>query len=143
MENDVKSESAEKKAQEMYMEFQVIEQHIKQMQSQLEMVTSQLIELNAASGSLDEFKKISPGKEIFVPLSSGIFAKAGIKDTSELLVNIGANVAVKKDVDSTKKLIQSQIEEVKNIQARIINELEKLTSHASQLEMKLQSMVAK
>ena len=141
MENEAKAESMEKKAQEMYMEFQVIEQHIKQMQSQLEMVTGQLIELNATSGSLDEFKKISPGKEIFVPLSSGIFAKASIKDTSELLVNIGANVAVKKDVDSTKKLIQSQIEEVKSMQARIINELEKLTSHASQLEMKLQSMV--
>ncbi len=141
MENEIKAESMEKKAQEMYMEFQVVEQHIKQMQGQLEMVTGQLIELNATSGSLDEFKKISIGKEIFVPLSSGIFAKAGIKDTSELLVNIGANVAVKKDVDSTKKLIQGQIEEVKKMQARIVNELEKLASHASQLEMKLQSMI--
>lgn len=137
-----KMEDGEKKAQELYMEFQVIEQHIKQMQSQLEMVTGQLIELNATSSSLDEFKKINSGKEIFVPLSSGIFAKASIKDTSELLVNIGANVAVRKDVDSTKKLIQKQIEEIKNIQVRMMGELEKLTSHASQLEMKLQSMVA-
>lgn len=142
MENEAKAESTEKKAQEMYMEFQVIEQHIKQMQGQLEMVTGQLMELNATSGSLDEFKKISPGREIFVPLSAGIFAKASIKDTSELLVNVGANTAVKKDVDSTKKLIQSQIEEVKSMQTRIINELEKLTGHASQLEMKLQSMVS-
>lgn len=141
MEEGIKAESTEKKAQEMYMEFQVIEQHIKQMQGQLEMATGQLMELNTTSGSLDEFKKISPGREIFVPLSSGIFANASIKDTSELLVNIGANVAVKKDVDSTKKLIQSQIEDVKNIQARIINELEKLSSHASQLETKLQSIL--
>ena len=135
-------EDKEKKAQEMYMEFQMLDQHIKQMQKQLEMVTHQLIELNATSSSLDEFRKIGPGKEVFVPLSSGIFAKAGIKDTSEVLVNVGANVAVKKDIESTKRLIQSQMEEIRKIQKQMVDELEKLTSHAAQLEMKLQSFVS-
>ena len=132
----------EKKAQEMYMEFQALEQHIKQLQKQLEMVTHQLIELNSTSNSLDEFNKINAGKEIFVPLSSGIFAKASIKETSELIVNVGANVAVKKDVASTKKLIQNQMEEIKKIQRQMINELEKMTSHAAQIEMKLQELVS-
>ncbi|MBI2650012.1 prefoldin subunit alpha [Candidatus Woesearchaeota archaeon] len=135
-------ENREKKAQEMYMEFQMLDQHIKQLQKQLEAVTHQLIELAVTDNSLEEFNKISSGKEIFVPLSSGIFAKASVKDTSELLVNIGANVVVKKDVDSTKKLIQKQMEEIKKIQGQMIRELEKLTSHAAQLEMQLQSMVA-
>ena len=135
-------EEKEKKAQEMYMEFQMIDQHIKQMQKQLEMVTHQLIELNATSNSLDEFRRIDSGKEVFVPLSSGIFAKAGIKDTSEVLVNIGANVAVKKDIESTKKLIQGQMEEIRKIQKQMIDELEKLTSHAAQLEMQLQGLVS-
>ena len=132
----------EKKAQEVYMKFQVLEQHIKQMQKQLEMITHQLIELNATNNSLEEFNKISAGKEVFVPLSSGIFAKADIKDTSELLVNVGANVVVKKDIASAKKLIQKQLEEIKNIQKQMIGQLEKMTSHAAQLEMQLQSMVA-
>ena len=132
----------EKKAQELYMQFQMLDQHIKQLQSQLEAVTSQLIELSVTSSSLDEFKNLSSGKEIFVPLSSGIFAKASIKDTSELLVNVGANVAVKKDVTSTKSLIQNQMEEIKKIQKQMIDELEKMTSHAAQLEMQLQNAVS-
>lgn len=136
------TEEKEKKAQELYMEFQLIDKHIKQMQQQLEMVTHQLIELNSTNNSLDEFKKIDAGKEIFVPLSSGIFAKANIKDTSELLVNVGANVAVKKEVASTKRLIQNQMEEVKKIQKQMIEELEKMTNHAAQLEMKLQELVS-
>ena len=135
-------EEKEKKAQEMYMQFQAIDQHIKQLQNQLEMVTRQLIELNATGSSLDEFRKIGVGKEIFVPLSSGIFAKAVIKDNSELLVNIGANVAVKKDVESTKSLIQNQIEEIKKIQVQMIGELEKMTSHAARLESQLQGLVS-
>ena len=132
----------EKKAQELYMQFQMLDQHIKQLQRQLEAVTSQLIELSVTSSSLDEFKNLSSGKEIFVPLSSGIFAKASIKDTSELLVNVGANVAVKKDVTSTKSLIQNQMEEIKKIQKQMIDELEKMTSHAAQLEMQLQNAVS-
>lgn len=135
-------ESKEKKAQELYMEFKMIEQHIKQLQTQLEAVTQQLIELHSTSNSLEEFKKIIDGKEIFVPLSSGIFAKAGIKDTSELLVNVGASVAVKKDIASTKKLIQNQIEEIKKIQKHMIDDLGKMTNHAMQLERQLQSLVS-
>jgi len=135
-------EDKEKKAQEMYMQFQVIEQHIKQLQRQLEMVTHQLVELNVTSNSLDEFRKINSAREVFVPLSSGIFANAVIKDTSELLVNVGANVVVKKDILSTKNLIQRQIEEVKKVQKQMIDDLEKMTSHAAQLESHLQQLVS-
>ena len=136
------TEEKEKKVQEMYMEFKMLDQYIKQLQSQLEMITHQLIELNATNNSLNEFDKLSAGKELFVPLSSGIFAKASIKDTSELLVNVGANVAVKKDVASTKKIIQKQMEEIKKIQKQMINDLEKMTNHAAQLERQLQGMVS-
>ncbi|MBI2656986.1 prefoldin subunit alpha [Candidatus Woesearchaeota archaeon] len=131
-------EGKEKKMQELYMEFQMLDQHIKQLQKQLEMITHQLIDLNVTSNSLDEFNKIEEGKEIFVPLSSGIFAKASVKDTSELLVNVGANVAIKKDIASTKKLIQNQMEEIKKIQKQMAEELDRLVEHAAQLEMQLQ-----
>ena len=136
------AEEKEKKAQELYMEFQMIEQHIKQLQGQLEVITNQLIELSTTRNSLEEFNKINMDKEVFVPLSSGIFAKAKIKDTSDLLVNIGANVVVKKDIDSTKKLIQNQIEEIKKIQRQMIDNMEKMTNHAAQLEMQLQSLIS-
>ena len=77
-----------------------------------------------------------------MPLSSGIFAKASIKSSSELLVNVGANVVVKKDIASAKKLIQRQMEEVKKVQHQMVEELEKMTHHAAQLEMHLQGMIS-
>ena len=134
-------EEKEKKAQEMYMEFQMLDQQIKQLQKQLEAITHQLMELNATSYALDEFRNVGSGKEVFVPLSSGIFAKAIVKDTSDLLVNVGANVVVKKDIASTKKLIQSQMEEIKKIHAQIVGELEKLTNRAAHVEIELQKMM--
>ncbi len=136
-----KMEDKEKKVQEMYMEFQMIDGQIKQLQNQLEMITHQLVELTVTGGSLDDFSKIKEGIEIFVPLSAGIFAMAKLMEKSELLVNVGANVAVKKDIPSTKALIQNQIEEIKRIQNQMMDELEKMTGKAAQMEMQLQGLM--
>ena len=134
-------EEKEKKAQEMYAEFQMVDGQIKQLQNQLEMITHQLMELTFAGNSLDDFSKIKDGREIFVPLSAGIFAKAALIDKSELLVNVGANIAVKKDVPSTKALILNQIEEIKRIQKQMADELERMTGKAAQLEMQISGMM--
>ena len=135
-------EENREKAQEMFMEFQALEQHIKQLQKQLELITSQLIDLTMTNHSLDEFAEIDTKKEVFVPLNSGIFAKASVSDTSELLVNVGANVVVKKNVPSAKKLISRQIDEIKKIQRQMIEELEKMTNHAAEMETKIQGLVS-
>ena len=136
-------EEKEKKAQEMYMEFQMLEQHIKKLQAQLEAVTGQLMELNSTSNGLDEFEKIKGEREIFVPVSSGIFAKAKLTETTELLVNVGSNVVVKRDVSSAKKLIHGQMNEIKKIQERIADQLDKLTSRAGELQEGLQELVSR
>ena len=122
------------------MEYQMIEQHTKQLQQHLEMAQQQIMEIAMTLNSLDEFKSIKAGKEIFVPINSGIFAKATIKDTSELLVNVGSGVVVLKDVDGAKKLISGQLEEVKKAQKQIIDQLEQLAYRASQIEEKIQGI---
>ena len=134
-------EKNEQAMQELYMQFQMMEQKIKQIQKQLEMVTGNLVELTVTLNGLDDFSKTDLKKEILVPLNSGIYAKANLKSNSELLVNVGANVIVTKDIPSTKKLIQSQVEEVKKVQHEMPAELEKMTNHASSLEMQLQNLV--
>lgn len=132
----------EKQAQEMYMEYQVLDQRIKQLQKQLELIMQQIMEANSTSRSLDEFKGIKEGTEILVPLTSGIFAKASLKDPSELLVNVGAGTVVAKDISSAKKLISSQVEEMQKVQQKMSDDLEKMMENAGQLETELQKMVS-
>ena len=130
----------EEKSQEIYMEYKAIDEHIKQLQKQLEMLTNHLVEMHSTNSSLEDLDKIKKDKEMFVPISSGIFAKGTINDTSELLVNVGANVVVTKDIDSVKKLIHHQIEEMKKVHKRMLEELEKAAQKAAELEMRLQGM---
>ena len=132
----------EQKTQEIYMEYKAIDEHIKQLQKQLEALTNHLVEIHSTNSSLEDLDKIKKGKEIFVPISSGIFAKGTINDTSELLVNVGANVVVTKDIASAKKLIQHQIEEMKKVHKRMLEELQNMPQKAAELEMQLQSLTS-
>jgi len=132
----------EKQAQEMYMEYQVLDQRIKQLQKQLELIMQQIMEANSTSRSLEDFKGIKEGTEILVPLTSGIFARASLKDSSELLVNVGAGTVVAKDISSAKKLISGQVEEMQKVQQKMSDDLEKMMEKAGQLETELQKIVS-
>lgn len=134
-------ETKEKRTRELYLEFQELDQNIKQLQKHLEVVTQQLIELSTTSNSLNEFVKIDTQKDVFIPLSTGIYAKAVIKNTSELLVNVGSNVVVKKDIASTKELVQKQFEELKKIQKQIIENLDEMSTRAAKIEKELQELI--
>ena len=132
----------ENKTQEIYMEYKAIDEHIKQLQKQLEVLTSHLVEMHSTHSSLEDLDKIKKDKEMFVPISSGIFAKGTINSTSELLVNVGANVVVSKDIASAKKLINHQIDEMKKVHKRMLEELEKMAQRAAELEVQLQGLTS-
>ena len=135
-------EQKEEKLQKLYMEFQMLDQQIKQLEKQHTALNNQLMELMATNQSLEDMKKTKQGTEILIPLSSGIYTKAEIKDSENFIVNIGANIALKKDLSSTKKLIETQIDELKKLQEKFINELQNNTTKAAALEQEINEIAS-
>ena len=127
----------EEKMQKMYLEFQVLDQQIKQLEKQSTALNNQLMELMATNQSLEDMKKIDNGTEILVPLSSGIYAKAELKDNENFIVNVGSNVTLNKDVEATKKVIENQIEELQKLQKNLAEELQTTTTKAALLEKEI------
>jgi prefoldin alpha subunit len=132
----------EKKLQKMYMEFQMLGQQIKQLEEKGSALNNQLMDLSLTNQSLEDIKKLQSGTEILVPLSSGIYAKAQLKDNKNFIVNVGSNTTVTKDVNSTKKLIETQIDEIKKLQEEMVNELQNNTSKAAALEQEMNEIAS-
>ncbi|MBW2981246.1 prefoldin subunit alpha [Candidatus Woesearchaeota archaeon] len=130
-----------KQLQEKYMQMQMIEQQMQQVQKQLKLLESQMQELNLTEQALDDIKTTKIGTEILVPMASGIFVKAELKDNKELAVNVGANTVVKKNIDEAKKLITDQLEEITNMQQELNINLEKLSLSAQSLEKELTKLI--
>ena len=132
----------EQKLQKLYLEFQMFNQQIKQLEKQSAALNNHLMELIVTSQSLDDMKKTDEKTEILVPLSSGIYAKAELKDNKSFIVNVGANTALVKDTNSTKKMIEDQIDEIKKLQENLVNQLQAQTVKASSLEQEINKIAS-
>jgi len=130
-----------KQLQEKYMQMQLIEQQMQQIQKQLRLIEQQLQELTLTEQALDDLKNTKTGTEILVPIASGIFVKAELKDNKELAVNVGADTVVKKNVGEAKKLITNQLDEITKIQQDLTLNMEKLQLSAQSTQKELQELV--
>ena len=136
------SKENEKKAQELYTQLQMYNENAKQIHKQLQMVEGQYVELAGTSQSLKEFRKTAKGSKILVPLSSGIFVPAELSDNDNLVVNVGANVAVSKNVESTLKLIDRQVEQLKELRDKMALDLNRIVTRGSMIEEELKKLVS-
>ena len=132
----------EEKLQMLYVEFQHLDKHIKQLENQITALSNQLIDLMATIQSLEDIKKAKEKAEILVPLSSGIYAKAELKNSNNFIVNVGANIALVKDLDSTKDLMESQIEEMKKLQEDLVNRMQEQTTKSASIEQEMSKIAS-
>jgi len=132
----------EKEIQRKYMELQLMDSQIKQLQKQIQLADSQLEELESVSASLDDFGGISTGTEIIVPFAQGIYAKAELKNNEELIVNVGANVFAKKKIPETKKAVNSQLDDMRNLRGRMIADIKEMVTKAGSLQEELKKLAS-
>ena len=138
---DAAKEAQQKRVQQKYMELQMIDQQMKQVQKQVEAIERQAMELDEVQQSLDDLAKSKQGAEMWVPISSGIFLKAKLEDNARLAVNVGSNTVVRKDIPATKAMLAEQAGEMRKFQTELVEQFEKMAERAAGLQSELQEIV--
>jgi prefoldin alpha subunit len=128
---------------EKYTELQLLDQQINQMQQQLNLLENKLIQLNTLSENLEDIGKTKKDSEILAPLGAGIFVKSSIKDSKNILMNVGSNVVIEKDIPTSKRLVKDQITEVENLLSSLTHEVSQFHLRAQDLRKELQSRLEK
>ena len=123
------------------MEFQMLMQQVSAIQSQLEAISNQVLELNMLVDSLDEIEKTEKGTEILVPLGAGIFTEANISNPKEVIMNVGSKVTVPKTTAEAKETVITQIKELEKIIIHLENEFTSDNMKAQRLQEELQSLM--
>ena len=134
-------EEKEEILKKKYMQLQMLGQHIQQIQKQIQQFDAQDTELTVVKQSLEQLEKEEAGKEMFVPVSGGIFVKAELKDNKKLLVNVGADITVEKSVPDTIKLITTQIGEVEKYKVQMMQQLDQLSEKAKSIQQEMGGLV--
>lgn len=128
------------KIQEQYMQLQMLAQTIKQGQQQAQAIEMQLQELKKAKRTINSLKK---GQEVLFPISAGVFAQGKIEQEEELIVNVGAGVAVKKTTKNALGIIESQLSELKKYQQELIGQIQDQANKAQRLEKQIEEGMKK
>jgi prefoldin alpha subunit len=108
--------------QELMMKASIFERQAQEIGEKIEYISqqiSELEELNKNLGSLTNSDK----KEMFSSLARGIYLKSSLTD-NKLFVNSGSGVIVKKSVQETKEIIESQLRNFHELKARLMAEME-------------------
>lgn len=135
-------ESVTQELQQKYMQLHLFNQQLRQLQQQLEAVQNHVVEIQTILFALDDIAKTEQNREILVPLSSGIFVKAELKDNKNLRVNVGSNTVVEKSVQETKALLDRQILELSKLNEDLAGQYAKIVSEAEKLQAELQKLAA-
>jgi len=128
----------DKDMQTKYMELQMLDQQIKQIQKNSELIENQIEELHLVIQALDDLSKAEVGSDVLVPLSGGVFVKAKLEDNKNLLINVGAGVSAKKTIPETKELIEKQIKEIEKAKIELVGELQNFAKKAQTIQEELQ-----
>ena len=129
----------EEELKEKYLHFKMLQQHIEQLNGQLELLNQQAAELEISQNAVAEVGKTPVQNEILAAVANGIFIKAKLENNQKFIVNVGSSVTVEKTVEEVIKLLELQIAET----AERIIEAEALLQQLSQQAMAVYQEVEK
>ena len=130
----------QKALNEKYLELQVLDQQIKQVNQQMLNLDTQLLELQKLEENLDDLSQTKKDTEILVAFGGGVFSKAELKDNNTVLMNVGADIIVEKDIPSSKKVISHQIDQIKDVVQQLEQEFNILAMNSQILQQDMQKL---
>jgi prefoldin alpha subunit len=135
-------EEVKQQFQQKYLELQGLDKQIKQLQNHFQNMDNQVVELQVVKQSLGTLSDTKLETEILLPMCNGVFVKAAIRENTDVIVNVGANVAVKKTILQAKEMMDAQINEIKKVQRNVLVDLQKLSEQAVSLEKEANALLA-
>ncbi len=114
-------------------EMNAYRQQAELIQQQIEMIQASMGEVDALFATLDEIED-KESVEAFVPVGAGSFIKGELKSTDEIIVSIGAGLAVKKDADGAREILEGQKEDLKDSLDKMLANLQQCSDIMGSLQ---------
>ncbi len=129
--------------QKKYITLQIAKQQLESMLEQKNTLEKRMGELAATTEALEELEKVKKGEDIWSTLGSGAFVQSSLKDAGNVLVSVGAGVAIKKDREEAVAILKERIGELNELGEELIRLLSRHAEQTSLLETEVQKLAEK
>ena len=125
------------------MESRYLEETINELQSRISMTNSAINELKVSSMTLEGLKKEKKGTQLFVPIGGGSYVKAKIETTKNVVVGIGADVAVERSMKEAKVELEARIGELEKTREVLGQQFNQVVGRIQENRTKMEEITAK
>jgi len=125
------------------LESRYLEETINELQSRISMTNSARNELKVSSMTLEGLKKEKKGTQLFVPIGGGSYVKAKIETTKNVVVGIGADVAVERSLKEAKVELEARIAELEKTREVLGQQFNQVVGKIQENRTKMEEITAK
>jgi prefoldin alpha subunit len=130
--------TSEQELKELAANFELYRNQLEQMVRQEEAVRASLEENLRTKETLNRFRECSENAETLIPIGSNVFVHCKLGDRENVLVGIGADVAVENSIDEALERIEERIKELTDAKEKIDRNVTELDRKVTEVSTKLQ-----
>lgn len=105
--------------QSLMVEAEQYKRRMDSIRAQMQILDTTLEELRNSMSALAALEENKAGTEILVPIGSGSFIRAQLKDNEKVIVGIGSSLSMEKNVPDARKVFEDRIKEVSEAQDKM------------------------
>ena len=132
----------QKEFQEKLVRYQILEGRVKALLQRREMLITKIVEVENTLTSMGEIEK-EKESEILLPLGSNVYIPGILKDVKKMIVEIGADVALEKDIVDAKKILGERKDIMNNGLQSIEKEITNITNEMLGIEQEIASLMGR
>jgi prefoldin alpha subunit len=126
----------EKDKGKIIFELGLMDSRAREFEQQIMIIDGQLQELRLIQEDLEKLSK-NGKKEVLMPLSSDILVKGNITDSENVLVNVGAGVVLKKNINEAKDITEKHEKKISEVKEKLLDEINRIVDYMLKLESDL------
>ena len=126
----------EKDKGKIIFELGLMDSRAREFEQQIMIIDRQLQELRLIQEDLEKLSK-NGKKEVLMPLSSDILVKGNITDSENVLVNVGAGVVLKKNINEAKDITEKHEKKISEVKEKLLDEINRIVDYMLKLESDL------
>ena len=135
--------SEEEAFRRLVVELRMMEGTAEALQSRVNLVNAALTELRVSNMTLTGLEKEKKDSQLFVPIGGGSYIKAKLASADEVVVGIGADVAVERTTKEAKENLENRLSELEKTRTSLGQQLGQVIEKIREDRAKLEELTAK
>jgi len=131
---EIKKGLTQKEINEKAVEMELLRQDMQKIDQQLVALETRKMQMHEV---LEAIKTMKGGEDILIPLGPGFFVKGELKKGDKVLLGVGANIVLEKNIGEAERDIKKSIRELEKLERDMKSDLVKMSERMDDLQKML------